>query len=244
METYHLVDRHAWDDRHGGYFERCRPDWTTSSASKVLYVQLDMLEGIEALVQATAEREPATRGARLVDLIVEKTRDPRHGCFLDHFAQDWRYDPRPRRDVLQLGLNLKTGWLLPRAGVLLGCQDGLLAAAQGAMEFCLAHGWDRRHGGFFHHLSRNGSIAGTRKHWWPLCDGILGLLTLFRETGDDRYARFAGELQRFALTHLVDPQFGEWYTACRRDGLPVDRRKGHDWKAAYHTPNSARTCPH
>jgi mannose/cellobiose epimerase-like protein (N-acyl-D-glucosamine 2-epimerase family) len=103
------------------------------------------------------------------------------------------------------------------------------------MDFCLEHGWDRRYGGFFQFVAKNGSIASAEKHWWPMCDGILALLTLLADLRAPRYRGYTEALEEFAFAHFTDPVFGEWYTTCQRDGSPLDDSKGRQWKAAYHT---------
>jgi mannose/cellobiose epimerase-like protein (N-acyl-D-glucosamine 2-epimerase family) len=68
-----------------------------------------------------------------------------------------------------------------------------------------------------------------------MCDGILELLTLLTAFGDSRYREYAAALEQFVFTHFADPELDEWYTACHRDGSPLDETKGSGGKAAYHT---------
>jgi mannose/cellobiose epimerase-like protein (N-acyl-D-glucosamine 2-epimerase family) len=236
IETYDLLERHAWDDEHGGYYERCERDWTVSSSDKTLCVQIDMLEAIRSLAAVTHRREHVARGNELRALIMSRMRDRGSGCFLEHFHRDWRYHPLRTRDVLQIGHNLKAIWLLSHGRDPADGHDPvMLAVGRDVMDFCLEHGWDHRYGGFFQFVARNGSLARPEKQWWPMCDGILALLTLLAAVGDSRYREYAAALEQFAFTHFADPVFGEWYTACRRDGSPLDDTKGRSWKAAYHT---------
>jgi mannose/cellobiose epimerase-like protein (N-acyl-D-glucosamine 2-epimerase family) len=236
VETYELLERHAWDDEHGGYYERCDRDWSVSSSDKTFCVQIDMLEAVKALAAVTHRREYAVRAEELRDLIMSRMRDGVNGCFLEHFHRDWRYHPLRTRDVIQIGHNLKAVWLLPLARDSADTRESVRSAAgRGVIDFCLDHAWDHRHGGFFQFVARNGSIARAEKLWWPMCDGMLALLTLCACDGDPRYREHAKALEDFAFAHFVDPAFGEWYTACHRDGSPLDTRKGGTGKAAYHT---------
>jgi cellobiose epimerase len=235
VETYELLERHAWDHAFGGYYERCDRDWSVSSADKTLIVHIDMLEAVRALAALTHRAEDAARAEELTDLLMSRMRDRRTGCFVEHFYRDWRYHPLRTRDVIRVGQNLKAIQLLSLARDSAGARDSAKSAAgRQIMDFCLEHAWDQRHGGFFQFVARNGSIASAEKLWWTMCDGILALLTLCVE-GDARYRKYAAELESFALTHFVDPVFGEWYTSCHRDGSPLDTRKGSTGKAAYHT---------
>jgi mannose/cellobiose epimerase-like protein (N-acyl-D-glucosamine 2-epimerase family) len=162
-------------------------------------------------------------------------RDRGTGCFLEYFHRDWRYHPLRTRDVIKIGQNLKAIQLLLARSSTDAPGSARSAAGREIMNFCLEHAWDRQHGGFFQFLARNGSISSAEKLWWTMCDGILALLTLDADEGDARYRQYAAALENFAFTRFVDPVFGEWYTACHRDGSPLDTRKGGIGKAAYHT---------
>jgi mannose/cellobiose epimerase-like protein (N-acyl-D-glucosamine 2-epimerase family) len=236
VEAYDLLDRHAWDREHGGYYERCDRDWSVSSSHKTLIVHIDMLDAVRALAAVTQRREHALRAEELTDLLMSRMRDRGTGCFVEHFYRDWRYHPLRTRDVIRIGQNFKAIQLLALAGGSAHAQDSTkTAAGREIMDFCLEHAWDHRHGGFFQFVARSGSIASAEKLWWTMCDGILALLTLYAAEGNARYREYAAALESFAFTHFVDPVFGEWYTSCRRDGSPLDTRKGSIGKAAYHT---------
>ena len=236
VEAYEQLERHAWDQTHGGYYERCDRDWSVSSSDKTIIVHLDMLEGIRELAEITHQREHTARVEELTGLVMSRMRDERTGCFLEHFYRDWRYHPVRTRDVIRVGQNLKAIQLLRLARGSDDRQESAKAAAgREIMDFCLEHAWDHRHGGLFQFVTRNGSISSAEKLWWTMCDGILALLTLCTGEEDARYRQCAAELEAFAFTRFVDPEFGEWYTSCRRDGLPLDTRKGGIGKAAYHT---------
>jgi mannose/cellobiose epimerase-like protein (N-acyl-D-glucosamine 2-epimerase family) len=232
--TSELIDRHAWDDVHGGYYESCDPDWTVSSTDKTLCIQLEMLEAIRPLAALTQQREHLERAHELRHLMMSRMRDPEHGCFLENFHRDWRYHPLRARDVINLGHNIELTWLLPTS-LDASKEPAAFAAGREVMDFCLDHAWDQQYGGLFRFVARNGSIARPEKIWWPTCEGILGLLTLFVATGDSRYREYAVALERFAFDRFADPVFGEWYTACHRDGSLLDDTKGAHDKAAYHT---------
>jgi len=236
VETYELLELHAWDHKHGGYYERCDRDCSVSSSDKTIVVHMDMLEGIRALAEVTRQREHVERAEELVGLLMSRMRDRRTGCFVENFYRDWRYHPVRTRDVIRIGQNLKAIQLVPLAGGFGDAQASARSAAgREIMDFCLEHAWDHRHGGFFQFVARNGSISSAEKLWWTMCDGVLALLTLCAGDGDARYRQYAAALERFAFARFVDPVFGEWYSSCRRDGSPLDTRKGGIGKAAYHT---------
>lgn len=232
--TYQLLEKHAWDGNQGGYYESCHPDWSLHAERKTICVQLDMLRAVLALDSLTGEAAYRRRVLQLADLISRQMIDPGHGCVLEIFHPDWRYAPVATRDQIQIGHNLKGAWLLLRVNAL-EPRAGYVQTATRMIEFCLDHGWDRIHGGFFQHVYRTGPLASPIKLWWPECEGLNALLNLYQLTGEVRYWDFFQALAAFAFTHFVDPAGGEWFTSCQADGKPLDDHKGGTYKSAYHT---------
>ena len=54
------------------------------------------------------------------------------------------------------------------------------------------------------------------------------------KTGLQRYMDLLQRQATYIATCQRDPIFGEWYALCAADGTPIDTRKGHEYKAAYH----------
>jgi N-acylglucosamine 2-epimerase len=229
VDFYDLVEARAWDPVHSGYYASCNPDWSVKTDWKTICVQLDFMKVVHVLHELTGDSRFADRMSELADLVAFRMRDPGSGVVLEYFHRDWRYHPEPRRDTLELGHNLKAvRWLLETG------DPRYLEAAQETLDFALTRGWDERHGGFWQHLRRSGRLAAKEKEWWAECEGLWALLLMHRETGDPVLLDRAQELMRFCFTHFADPEHGDWYMSCRRDGRPADERKGGIYKAAYH----------
>src|SRR4051794_5909966 len=203
-EAYDLVELHAWDPVHGGYYARCGSDWSTANDCKTICVQLDFMKATDALHQLTGEQRFADRMLELAELIATRMRDPRRGVLLERFSRDWRYDPAPVGDRIELGHSLKAvRWLL-EIDSLMG--DARYArTAREVLDFSLAHGWDPRFGGFYQHLFRSGRLASPIKEWWPQCEGLWALLLTHRHTGDPEALAYAQRLMHFCFTRFADP---------------------------------------
>ncbi len=234
VQTFDILDAHAWDKNQFGYIEACGVDWSLHSAYKTICVQLDMLRATIALYQVTHEQRYRQRSLQLADMVVKRMCDPKYGCVLEKFHSDWRYSPVGTRDQVQIGHNLKGAWLMLRANDLEPNPDYVLAATR-MVDFCLHHGWDTVHGGFFQYVYRTGPVASPIKHWWPECEGLNALITLYKITGNECYWNYFQSLAEFVFNHFVDHQYGEWFTTCWPDGAPLDDNKGGDYKSAYHT---------
>ena len=64
---------------------------------------------------------------------------------------------------------------------------------------------------------------------------LLDALAIFyRLTGEQRYLDVLQRQATYIASCQRDPIIGEWYALCAADGTPLDARKGHEYKAAYH----------
>lgn len=235
--TWEVIELRLRDPRHGGYFERCDRSWEPISSKKTACTHLDLLAAALAL-RAAGGALPLSEPERIADLIEVRMCAEGGGRILEVFHRDWRYNPLRTGDRLQIGHMLKGGWLLLEAGRLTG-EERHLRAGRKLIDESLRIGWDARYGGFYQHVSRSGTVASREKLWWPECEGVIALLSLYRLTGERSYLDRLNRLIAFCFGHLVDPEWGEWFTSCFRDGTVSDDRKAFDWKASMHT---TRAC--
>jgi mannobiose 2-epimerase len=235
QRTWELLERFAWDNERGGYMELFASDWHPLDTAKTFCVQVDMLEATRALVAlGENERTFERRRELLMDLIGSHLVDAEQGCAIESCDSNWRYDPLRTRDIVQVGHSLKLAGMAAALDLESGRGEHLALGSQ-LMQFCLDHGLDQSHGGFFQFVYRNGGLAKLEKQWWPQTDAIVSLLALWRLTGEAGYERYFREVEAFAFGSLVDKKSGELYTSCHPDGTPLDTNLGSHWKAAYHT---------
>jgi mannose/cellobiose epimerase-like protein (N-acyl-D-glucosamine 2-epimerase family) len=233
-ETRELLDRHAWDAQHRGYYRRCTRDWTASSTEKTICVHLDMMTALYLLYQVDQDKAAYTRLLEVADLISGPMCDRKYLCALETFHSNWLYNPLRTKDQIQMGHNLKAAWLLLEVFRLTD-NPAYYSCAGRLLEYSLTYGWDHRHQGFYQQLYRNGVLANTEKLWWPECEGLSALLLMYRLSSNPKYLEYFTRLTDFSLTYLFDREYGEWFTSCHPDGTVADDRKGYTWKGAYHT---------
>jgi mannose/cellobiose epimerase-like protein (N-acyl-D-glucosamine 2-epimerase family) len=233
-ETRDVLDRHAWDVQHGGYYRRCTRSWTESSTEKSICAHLDMMTALYLLSQVDQDTGPRTRLLEVANLITSRMCDRKYHCVLETFQKNWVYDPMRTKDQIQIGHNLKAAWLLLEV-FRLTAEPAYYSYAGRLLDYSLNYGWDHQHHGFYQHVYRNGVLASRDKLWWPECEGLSALLLMYRVSSKPVYLEYFNRLADFCLSYLVDGEYGEWFTSCHRDGTVADDRKGHTWKGAYHT---------
>ena len=74
------------------------------------------------------------------------------------------------------------------------------------------------------------------KFWWPQCEAIIASLYAYKETGDDKYLKIHKEVNEWAIEHLRDNQYGEWFGYLHRDGTVAQPAKGNLFKGPFHIP--------
>jgi mannobiose 2-epimerase len=77
------------------------------------------------------------------------------------------------------------------------------------------------------------------KNWWAQAEGLVGLLEVYKRTGDPAYFDAFERTAEFIFRDLVDPEYGEWYEGRKADGTLVNTNKASFWKCPYH---NTRAC--
>jgi mannose/cellobiose epimerase-like protein (N-acyl-D-glucosamine 2-epimerase family) len=238
LETERIIEKRMWDQERGGYPQRWSRDWTLARPAKDLCNSIDMLEAYLELFAATGEPAFRAKSETIAELIWHRFRMPGTLRLMELWDSDWTYSPVPVRDQFQIGHQLKAGWLMMDASRTTERPEFFERGRQ-LIDEALAVGWDRRNGGFFQHVYRNGLVADPVKLWWPECEGISALSSAWALTGETRYLQYLAALVAFCWAHFIDHEHGEWFTSCHADGRVLDSRKGGIWKGAFHQVQAA-----
>ncbi|QDV36582.1 AGE family epimerase/isomerase [Tautonia plasticadhaerens] len=253
-DAFDWLDAHAHDDEHGGYHEATRRDGTPILdrdpeaprprqfnrmsqyyGTKSMNAHIHLLEAVAEL--ARVDDRPIVR-ERLGELhrVVRDRIAVEPGALNLYFTRDWR--PMPAHD--SFGHDVETAYLLVEAAGVLGIPDDpeTWRVARSLVDHALDFGWDAEHGGFFDKGDVFGPVLDPKKVWWTQAEGLNALMLMHRRFGDEtgRY-RDAFALQwRFIEDHLLDDEFGGWFSEAEADGGRVgDGQKASQWKANYHT---------
>jgi mannobiose 2-epimerase len=227
------VHEHAWDHERGGFYHELGEDWTPVNTTKRIDTMLHNMEGVSALFAATADSQYLDAVRRLCDTIVERTWDASTRCTHEWFYSDWREDLTNTNGKANYGHVAETAWFLGAVSGYTG-DSRYRDFARAELDYALERGWDPEHGGLYSYGDPAGRATDTRKVWWMQSEFLDALAIFYRLTGEQRYLDVLRQQAAYVTSCQRDPVAGEWYALCAADGTPIDARKGHEYKAAYH----------
>ena len=245
LALYHLLEQHALDPVHGGYWEACEQDWTPSASltvdtvtqpvRKSMNTHLHMLEAYTALLRAWPDAGLAGRLRDLIRITLDRMVGA-DGHFALHFDAAWQR----LNDRISFGHDIEGSWLLVEAAQVLG-DPALLAEAHAAClhmaEAVLAQGV-AADGGLFNEADATGVIDAS-KDWWPQAEAMVGFLNAYELSGDPRFLEQSLASWRFVQDAIVDREYGEWFWGVDEQGRPRPEQKSGPWKGPYH---NGRAC--
>ena len=247
VELFELLERHAHDPGHGGYWEVRRRDWSESADSRLsekdlnekksMNNHLHVLEAFANLFRATGDPRVGERLRELVELFEQRILDPRTGHLHHFFDEEWGV----RSDTCTFGHDLEASWLLCETAEALGDAALIEKAREVALrmaEVALREGLDSDGG--LSYEGRAGRVIDRRKECWPQAEAVIGFLNAFQLSTDAKYLQAARRVWNYLEQHLVDRVHGEWFWRVNADGRPdPDLPKVSEWKGPYH---GSRAC--
>lgn len=247
IAIHQLVERHARDTRHGGYFETFSRDWRTRPASelnpmgpiapKSQNVHLHILEAWSSLLRVWRNPDLQAAHRALLEVMLDRMVHPSTHHLRLLFEADWT----PASDGISYGHDIEFAWLATEAASLIGDPvlfERVRATALRIADVTAAEGIDAD-GGVLYEAGPEGIRSGT-KDGWVQAEAAVGFANAWRLSGDPRYLRLAADRWNFIERHVIDRRHGEWFYSLARD-LTVDasRPKAGAWKCPYH---NSRAC--
>jgi len=247
VELFDLLERHAHDAQHGGYWEVRSRDWSEAADSRLsekdlnekksMNNHLHVLEGFTNLYRAGRDPRVEQRLREVVALFEQRILDPHTGHLHHFFDEQWRV----RSDTYTFGHDIEASWLLCEAVEALGEATLLQPAREVALrmaEMVLNEGLDSD--GSLCYEGKAGKVIDRRKECWPQAEAVIGFLNAFQLSADAKYLEAARRVWNYIEEHLVDRVHGEWFWRINADGRPdPDLPKVSEWKGPYH---GSRAC--
>ncbi len=247
VELFELLERHAHDPQHGGYWEVRGRDWSEATDSRLsdkdlnekksMNNHLHVLEAFTSLYRAGKDPHVAQRLRELLELFERRILDPGTHHLHHFFDEQWRV----RSDTYTFGHDIEASWLLCEAAEALGEAPWLKRLRSVALrmaEVVLEEGLDAD-GGLCYE-GQAGKVMDRRKECWPQAEAVIGFLNAFQLSGDAKYLEAARRVWNYLEEHLVDRVHGEWFWRINADGRPdPDLPKVSEWKGPYH---GSRAC--
>ena len=243
---FELVETHAHDPAHSGYFEVCSRDWSAVleaplsekdlNEKKSMNSHLHVLEAYTNLYRIWKDSRVEHRLRELIALFEEHILDPQTFHLHHFFDEHWRV----RSDTYTFGHDIEASWLLCEAAEVL--EDELLLKrieriALKMADAALAEGID--HTGGLCYEGQSGKVLDSRKECWPQTEAVVGFLNAFRVSQDLRFFTAAGRVWDYLDQNLVDRFNGEWFWRINADGKPdPSLPKVSEWKG----PSMAPAC--
>lgn len=247
-ELFELIEAHAHDPRHGGYFEVCSRDWSPAgpdarlsekdmSEKKSMNNQLHVLEAYSSLYRVWREPRVARRLGELIALFELQIVDPATAHLHHFFDEQWNV----RSDTYTFGHDIEASWLLCEAAQTLddaAVLGRVRALALRMAQAVLTEAVDLDGG--LHYEGKGGRIMDPGKECWPQAEALVGFLNAFQLSGDARFLQGALGAWNFIRTRLADPVHGEWFWRINPNGEPDAKLpKVSEWKGPYH---GSRAC--
>ncbi len=247
IQLYRLLEQHAHDPVHGGYFEVCQADWSLAqherpsdvdkAAPKSMNTQLHVLEAYTKLARIWPDTQLQKNLDDLLQVFVRRILNDDKTHMHHSFEANWAVCS----DNYTYGHDIEASWLLCEAAEVLDLpkrSKGIALTAKKLARTALDEGLGAD-GGLYHE-GCGGRPTDRSKIWWVQAEAVVGLLNMFTLTNDQQYLRATNQVWQYIHQNMIDRQHGEWHwridTANKPDpAMP----KVSTWKSPYH---NGRMC--
>lgn len=151
----------------------------------------------------------------------------------------------PDGRLMNPGHAIEAGWFLQQAA-LRGERADMIELSRNMIRNAQDFGWDEEYGGLYYFMDAEGfspvQLEWSMKLWWPHCEALYAhLLNYSLTSAPDDLAAFR-KVDAYTFRHFVDPEHGEWYGYCDREGRVTHRFKGGPYKGCFHVPRALWLC--
>jgi len=244
---FDLIERHTFDQIHGGNLECCSRAWGAlddvrlsdkePNARKSMNTLLHLMEAYTNLLRVWPDEELKAKQRGLVELFLQRIIDPQTHHFKLFFDEAWQ----SLNDHISPGHDIEGSWLLLEAAEVQGDDDLLVRARRESILMAEAVQRDglATDGAVLADLLPHG-VANDEKHWWSQAEGLVGFYNAYQLTGQAAFAQTAVRLWQLIETRFIDRTHGDWFKVLDRHGAPLPHVfKAGPWECPYH---HARAC--
>src|SRR6266568_2437439 len=244
MDLYRNLQKHAHDNRNGGWFEHFTRDWTPImnpdpeavvevAGYKSANTHLHLMEALTELYEVTLDDEikRSLEECLRLNATYFYPKDPGKSSF--HRQPDWKEVTDPKSAGLSYGHNVEFAWLMIRAQKVLGVPtawDHFYAHLNHALKY----GYDHQRGGLYHRGEDDKPATDTDKIWWVEAEMLAALTDALQQKPNAEYEAALKKLLDFVANFMTDPSDGVWLDTVTAEGKFKNTGKAHNWKANYH----------
>ncbi len=254
-DFFQLLEGFSKDPVHPGYFEAFTRDWKLFEENRMadnneprsMNTHLHLMEAYAALFRVWKSDTVKHRLSELMELFLDRIIRPdgHLGIFFDLDFKEFENS----KETCSFGHDIEASWLLMEAAELLGDPQILARMLPVCIQMAavVAREGVDQDGGLFLESTRYGSHLRTNKHWWLQAENLVGLMNAFEMTGDLNYWNTVMKAWDFIDNHVIDHEYGEWFTKVNRLGVPYRVEPADDpspyyrndwkidpWKCPYH----------
>ncbi len=164
---------------------------------------------------------------------------PEFKCVLESVTPEGGLVDTCEGRTINPGHGIETAWFLMQASEVMG-EPHFKDMGLTIFDWQYAWGWDEQYGGVINFRDCKGfpnqDYSQDMKFWWPQCETIISSLYSYIMSGDDKYLAIHRKANEWAIEHLKDREYGEWYGYLHRDGTVAQPAKGNLFKGPFHIP--------
>jgi mannobiose 2-epimerase len=243
LHYFDLLEQHAVDLQHGGYFEAFTQDWRPVddmrlsdkdlNYPKSMNTHLHIIEAYTALYAVSGKPQVAAALESLL-LVFEQHIVLKPSLHLSLFqSHDWQ-DCSP---AFSFGHDIECSWLLWEAVEVLN-QPQISAQFRPLVlkmaTVCLEQAIGER-GQVCDQLTFADQKIHQDSFWWVQAEAIIGFLQAFQLSGLPKFKQAAEKVWQFTQEQHIDREYGEWSWLALCDQPSKDSTyKAGFWKGPYH----------
>ena len=243
MQLFRCLEDKVWNADGQGYVEAFNADWTElddvrlsekdMNAVFTMNTHLHILEPYTNLYMLTSDADVKSAIVRLLDIFRDRIYDSATSHLGSFFNSSWtRLDSE-----ISFGHDIEASWLICEAAEAVASDDpSYRELADSLVRSCES--------GFL----GDGSLAyksgadglDRERHWWVQAEAVVGLLKMYKRTGELRWLERCQQTWQYVKDNLIDANGGDWYWSRLPDGsINYKEDKAGFWKCPYH---NGRMC--
>lgn len=221
-EALATVDERFWDEQQGLFVDHWNNDWSVLDPYRGVNANMHGVEAMLAATDATGDPQWRGRALRTAERLINGFARENSWRIPEHFDSSWtpllehnrdRPDDRFEPFGATIGHGLEWSRLLLHLKASLGADAPawLSEASTELFARAAADGWaPDGEPGFVYTTEWDGTPVVRDRLHWVVAEGVAAAAVLFRETGDEQYARLHEQWWAYAREYLLDTEFGSW----------------------------------
>ena len=167
------------------------------------------------------------------------------GIVVEHVNSDGTLSDTFDGRLVNPGHGIEAMWFIMDLGARLNRPRLIDKAVETTLK-TIEYGWDKKHGGIFYFMDRNGyppqQLEWDQKLWWVHVETLISLLKGYQLTGSEECLKWFEKVHEYTWSHFKDPEHPEWWGYLNRQGEVLLDLKGGKWKGCFHVPRGLYQC--